>query len=76
MRRTLRFAVAALAFVVLPAMAQTLRVGVSSAVTSIDPHYHNLAPNVSMAAHTIFWMIWSRWTCASGRNPDWPKPGS
>jgi peptide/nickel transport system substrate-binding protein len=34
----------------LPAAAQTLRVGVSSAVTSIDPHYHNLAPNDSLAA--------------------------
>lgn len=33
-----------------PAAAQTLTVAVSSAVTSIDPHYHNLAPNTSMAA--------------------------
>src|SRR5665213_3215728 len=30
--------------------AQTLRVGVSAPVTSIDPHYHNLAPNISAAA--------------------------
>jgi peptide/nickel transport system substrate-binding protein len=34
----------------LPAMGQTLRVAVSSPVTSIDPHYHNLAPNNSLAA--------------------------
>ncbi|MBV9249728.1 MAG: ABC transporter substrate-binding protein [Acetobacteraceae bacterium] len=33
-----------------PAAAQTLRVGVSSAVTSIDPHYHNLAPNNSFGS--------------------------
>ena len=33
----------------LPAAAQTLKVAVSSAVTSIDPHYHNLAPNISLS---------------------------
>jgi peptide/nickel transport system substrate-binding protein len=33
-----------------PASAQTLRVAVSSPVTSIDPHYHNLAPNISLSA--------------------------
>ena len=33
----------------LPATAQTLRVAVSSPVTSIDPHYHNLAPNISLS---------------------------
>jgi peptide/nickel transport system substrate-binding protein len=30
--------------------AQTLNVGVSAPVTSIDPHYHNLAPNVAMSS--------------------------
>jgi peptide/nickel transport system substrate-binding protein len=30
--------------------AQTLNVAVSAPVTSIDPHYHNLAPNISMSA--------------------------
>src|SRR5215471_12138908 len=40
---------AALAAFALPAAAQTLQVAVSSAVTSIDPHYHNLAPNTSLA---------------------------
>jgi peptide/nickel transport system substrate-binding protein len=34
----------------LPASAQTLKVAVSSPVTSIDPHYHNLAPNNSLAS--------------------------
>ena len=33
-----------------PVVAQTLRVGVSAPVTSIDPHYHNLAPNNSLAS--------------------------
>jgi len=41
---------AGLAICAMPAMGQTLRVGVSSAVTSIDPHYHNLAPNISLSA--------------------------
>ncbi len=40
---------AALAAFALPAMGQTLRVAVSSPVTSIDPHYHNLAPNISLS---------------------------
>jgi peptide/nickel transport system substrate-binding protein len=30
--------------------AQTLNIGVSAPVTSIDPHYHNLAPNISLSA--------------------------
>jgi peptide/nickel transport system substrate-binding protein len=56
MRNTLRLTVstalcgAALALATPRAEAQTLRVGVSSAVTSIDPHYHNLSPNISLAA--------------------------
>ncbi len=33
----------------LPAVGQTLQVAVSSPVTSIDPHYHNLAPNISLS---------------------------
>jgi len=40
---------AAFAACALPALGQTLRVAVSSPVTSIDPHYHNLAPNLSLA---------------------------
>jgi len=28
---------------------QTLNVGVSAPVTSIDPHYHNLAPNIALS---------------------------
>ncbi len=41
---------AALAVCATPVMGQTLRVAVSSPVTSIDPHYHNLAPNNSLAS--------------------------
>jgi peptide/nickel transport system substrate-binding protein len=50
MTRGIRLALcAALAGIALPAYGQTLRVAVSSPVTSIDPHYHNLAPNISLA---------------------------
>ena len=40
---------AALAVIAVPAAGQTLKVAVSSPVTSIDPHYHNLGPNNSLA---------------------------
>lgn len=33
------------------AMAQKLAIGVAAPVTSIDPHYHTLSPNQSMASH-------------------------
>ena len=33
------------------AMAQTLSIGSSAPVTSVDPHYHTLAPNESLDAH-------------------------
>jgi peptide/nickel transport system substrate-binding protein len=49
MRHTVGIALGA-ALLALPASAQTLKVAVSSPVTSIDPHYHNLAPNLSLAA--------------------------
>ncbi len=34
-----------------PAVAQKLSIGVAAPVTSIDPHYHTLSPNQSMASH-------------------------
>ena len=50
MQRSVRIALcAALTMSVLPAAGQTLQVAVSSPVTSIDPHYHNLAPNISLS---------------------------
>jgi peptide/nickel transport system substrate-binding protein len=30
--------------------AQTLNLGVSAPITSIDPHFHNLAPNIALSA--------------------------
>ncbi len=33
------------------AKAQDLTVGLSSSVTSIDPHFHNLSPNTNVALH-------------------------
>ncbi len=48
---TLRaLAFAAMATSITPAQAQTLRMGVGAQVTSVDPHYHNLAPNNAFAA--------------------------
>jgi peptide/nickel transport system substrate-binding protein len=40
---------AALAITAGAAQAQTLTMGVGATVTSLDPHYHNLAPNNAMA---------------------------
>src|SRR5512140_3191883 len=34
-----------------PATAQSLRIALSSEPTSVDPHYHVLAPNNALAAH-------------------------
>lgn len=42
---------AALALAAAPAAAQTLRIALSSEPTSVDPHYHVLAPNNALAAH-------------------------
>ena len=50
MRHAITLALGAALAAATPAMSQTLNVGVSSAVTSMDPHYHNLSPNLSIAA--------------------------
>ena len=34
-----------------PSGAQTLRIALSSEPTSVDPHYHDLAPNNALASH-------------------------
>ena len=39
------------AFVLTQACADELRIGLSSDVTSIDPHWNNSGPNVSLATH-------------------------
>lgn len=55
MLRMLRIAVVALAAaLVLPAHAQKARevsIGLQAAITSMDPHYHNLSPNNSLLLH-------------------------
>ena len=33
------------------ARAQTLTYGVAAPITSMDPHYHNLSPNIALAQH-------------------------
>ena len=57
MLRTLRLALAALAILGLPAAAATnereVSIGLQAAITSMDPHYHNLSPNNSMMLHVF-----------------------
>lgn len=49
-RRALPLLVAS-AFAAVPVAAQSLRIALSSEPTSVDPHYHVLAPNNALAAH-------------------------
>lgn len=51
-----------------PAFAQALRVGVSSPISSIDPHFQNLVPNIAVSQH-IFDQLMA--PDADGR----PQPG-
>jgi len=44
-------ALAALAATALPAVAADLTIGLGTDVTALDPHYHNVTPNNSVAAH-------------------------
>ena len=48
---TLAMAASAIAFSPVSVQAQTLRIALSSEPTSVDPHYHVLAPNNALAAH-------------------------
>jgi len=50
-------AVAALFCMPLAAQAKTLTIGLGSEPSSIDPHYHNLTPNNSLAAHIFSRLI-------------------
>ena len=45
--------VAALVSAASPGFAQELTIGLSTPVTSLDPHFHNLSPNNSMALHVF-----------------------
>jgi peptide/nickel transport system substrate-binding protein len=49
MRKTLLAALAA--FLSLPAAAQELSIALSTPITSLDPHFHNLSPNNGMSKH-------------------------
>jgi peptide/nickel transport system substrate-binding protein len=57
MLRTLRTAVIALAALLLPFLASAgdreVSIGLQAAITSMDPHYHNLSPNNSMMLHVF-----------------------
>ena len=51
MRASLLAAIFGLGMAAGPAGAQKLSIGVAAPVTSIDPHYHNLTPNQSLASN-------------------------
>jgi peptide/nickel transport system substrate-binding protein len=57
MTRTLRIALAALALAAVPpavaAKDREVSIGLQAAITSMDPHYHNLSPNNSMMLHVF-----------------------
>ena len=57
MLRTLRLALVSLAILGLPALApakeREVSIGLQAAITSMDPHYHNLSPNNSMMLHVF-----------------------
>ena len=57
MLRTLRLALAAFVILGLPAAAtakeREVSIGLQAAITSMDPHYHNLSPNNSMMLHVF-----------------------
>ena len=62
MSRTLRLAalawVALLAALGTQAKEREISVGLQAAITSIDPHYHNLSPNNSLLRHIYEPLIW------------------
>src|SRR4030081_2041760 len=54
MLRTLRiaaFVFFALAAALAPAKEREVAIGLQAAITSIDPHFHNLSPNNSLLLH-------------------------
>jgi peptide/nickel transport system substrate-binding protein len=57
MQRFLQYALVALALVGLPALApakeREVAIGLQAAITSMDPHYHNLSPNNSLMLHVF-----------------------
>ncbi len=55
--RFARAAACALTFAVAGVAAQDLTVGLSTPITTLDPHFHNLSPNNAMARHVFETLI-------------------
>lgn len=53
MRRLLRILVAGSILWALPAQGADLRIGLAADVTSMDPHFLNIAPNINIAWHVF-----------------------
>ena len=51
--RLVRVAAVAMICAVVPAAAQELSIGIGTSVTSVDPHFHNLANNIKIAMHVF-----------------------
>lgn len=49
--RILGAAVLSLVVLVSPTLAQGIRIGVSSPISSVDPHFQNLVPNIAVSQH-------------------------
>ena len=56
LRRLAFAAIVALAFIC-PAFAADLTIGLATDITSIDPHYHNVTPNNSVAFHIFGYLV-------------------
>ena len=56
--RFLRLAIAVLtALAGVAASAANLTIGLSTDVTSLDPHYHNLTPNINLSQHVYGYLV-------------------
>ncbi|TMG72098.1 MAG: ABC transporter substrate-binding protein, partial [Betaproteobacteria bacterium] len=53
MRRLLRILVAGSILGALPSQGAELRIGLAADVTSMDPHFLNIAPNINIAWHVF-----------------------
>jgi peptide/nickel transport system substrate-binding protein len=53
LRRTIGAGFAALVLTAAPVGAQEVTLGLATAVTSMDPHFHNLASNINIAMHVF-----------------------
>ena len=53
LRRALAAAACVLLFAPIEPLAQVLRIGMAADVTSVDPHYANIAPNNALGWHVF-----------------------